>query len=83
MHYSLLKILKSLQSRIDLTDKIKILFDVSLTGPTSFCRPISTMILKKIIRMIFVTLPSELLYERLQITLVQNKIKDGFGRLKT
>ena len=41
------------------------------------------MVLEKIIRMVFVTLQSDLLCEGLQIALVWDKIKDGFGRLKT
>ena len=75
MHCNLLKIQRSLQSRIDLQihDKIKKLFGVPLTGTLSFCRHINVNVLKNIIRIVFVTLQSDLLRRRLQIALVRIK----------
>ena len=53
--------------------KINKLFGVSLTGTPFFCRLINTMVLQKIIRMVFVTLQSDLLRKELQIALVRIK----------
>ena len=75
MHCNLLKILRSLQSRIDLQIpyKIKRLFGVPLTGTLSFCRHINMNVLKNIIRNVFVTLQSDLFRGRLQIALIRIK----------